>query len=74
MMKLFIFFHVKERTKRKRPCHGVVLRVADTAGARGNSPACGGLRQSASFLPSVLAMLGPVTKGQTAQLQQFYYM
>jgi hypothetical protein len=39
----------RKRTKRKRPCHGVVLRVADTDGARGNSPACGGLRQSARF-------------------------
>jgi hypothetical protein len=47
---LFIFFHVKEnKPKENNQCHGGFLRVADTAGARGNSPACGGLRQSARF-------------------------
>jgi len=33
------------------------LRVADTADARGNSPACGGLRQSARILSVASAML-----------------
>jgi len=34
------------------------LRVADTPGARGNSPACGALRQSARYLPAASSMLG----------------
>jgi len=34
------------------------LRVVAADGARGNSPACGGVRQSARFNPSATPMLG----------------
>jgi hypothetical protein len=36
----------------------LTLRVAVAAGARGNSPAVGGLRQSARLFPSASSMLG----------------
>jgi len=38
--------------------YGAALRVVTAAGARGNSPACGGVKQSAHFNPSALPMLG----------------
>jgi hypothetical protein len=39
-----------------------LLRVVAAAGARGNSPACSGLRQPARFIPSAPSMLGAAQK------------
>jgi len=48
----------KKTKQKKTPVSRLTLRVATAAGARGNSPACGGVRQSARFNPSVAPMLG----------------
>jgi len=51
---------------------GAALRVADVAGARGNSPACGGVRQSARFNPFAAPMLGAAQRDmKTGACQSF---
>jgi len=48
-----------QKTKQKNtPVFRLILRVAVAAGARGNSPACGGLKQSARLFLSASPMLG----------------
>jgi hypothetical protein len=49
---------IRKSNQNKTPVFRLILRVADAPGAHGNSPACGGLRQSARFFPAVSAMLG----------------
>jgi hypothetical protein len=39
----------RKPNQKKAPVSRFILRVAETAGARGNSPAFGGLKQSARF-------------------------
>jgi len=48
----------RKRNQKKAPVPRFFLRVAASVGARGNSPACGGLKQSAHFLPTAPSMLG----------------
>jgi hypothetical protein len=48
----------EKSNQKKTPVSRLTLRVAAAAGARGNSPAVGGLRQSACFNPSATSMLG----------------
>jgi hypothetical protein len=48
-----------QKTKQKNtPVSRYTLRVAVAAGARGNSPVCVGLKQSARLIPSASSMLG----------------
>jgi hypothetical protein len=48
----------KKSNQKKPPVSRSILRVVEPAGARGDSPACSGLKQSARFYPSTLSMLG----------------
>jgi len=48
----------RKRNQKKAPVSRFLLRVDGVAGARGNSPAFGGLRQSARLFPSTPSMLG----------------
>jgi hypothetical protein len=44
--------------QKKAPVSRLILRVVAAAGARENSSACGGLKQSARFDPATPPMLG----------------
>jgi len=48
----------QKKTPVSRGPYGAALRVADTAGARGNSPAWGGVKQSVRFFPAASSMRG----------------
>jgi hypothetical protein len=57
------FLSREKKTKQKKtPVFSFILRVVAADGARGNSPAVGGLRQSARFFPSTPSMLGAEQK------------
>jgi hypothetical protein len=62
---LFLHFLSREKkTKQKKtPVSRFSLRVATSAGARGNSPAVCELRQSARFFPPASPMLGAGQRG-----------
>jgi hypothetical protein len=60
---LFIFFHVKENEPKENAVPRLILRVVDAAGARGNSPAGGGLKQVRVLFSDHLADARRGTKG-----------
>jgi hypothetical protein len=64
-LKYFLHFLSREKkTKQKKtPVSRFFLRVANTVGARGNSPAVGKLRQSTRFFPPASSMLGAGQRG-----------
>jgi hypothetical protein len=56
---------IKKTNQKKPPVSRSTLRVDDTAGARRNSPACGGLKQADALFPSASTMLGAGQRGKT---------
>ena len=61
----------KKSNQKKTPVSRFTLRVVVAAGARGNSPACGRLKQSACFIPAAPPMLGAGQRGKTGKPNRF---
>jgi len=60
---LFIFFHVEENEPKEDTRIPRILRVAASAGARGNSPAFRRAQTVRGLFPSVASMLGAGQRG-----------